>query len=244
MKTIPISDASMVERTVDAIRSRILNGTYGADGELPPQGELCHQLGVSRGVIREAMQRLQSQRLIDVSQGKKPRVLPASPDAIAESLQLLMQRTDATWRHLGEVRRTLETEIAGLAAERIATPQLRRLEMTLAAMQATDDAAGRVDADMQFHRILAEATGNPVYVFLLDALAALLRASRARTIGLGGVEPALRGHRKILAAIQRGDAGAARRAMADHLQEALGDLQHASGRQRKGERHDQPGCGP
>lgn len=218
----------LVERAVEALRERILRGAYGSDGALPPQGELCRELGVSRGVIREAMQRLQSQRLIDVSQGRKPRVLPAGPEAIAENVRLLMQRTESSWAHLGEVRRTLEVEIAGLAAERVTAEQVRLLERTVAAMQATDDADRQVDADVEFHRTLAEATGNPVYVFLLDALATLLRASRVRTIGLGGVEPALRGHRRILAAVQRGEAGAARRAMAEHLAEALDDLRRAS----------------
>jgi DNA-binding FadR family transcriptional regulator len=220
----------LVERVVDELRGRIVSGAYGGAGELPPQGELCAEFGVSRGVVREAMQRLQSQRLIDVSQGRKPRVMPAGPEAIAESVHVQMQRTEATWRQLGEVRRTLEVEIAGRAAERIDSVKVRALEKTLAAMQATDDTAQQVAADMQFHRVLAEATGNPVYVFLLDALAALLRTSRERTIGVGGVEPAVRGHRKILAAVQRGEAAAARRAMAEHLDDALADLERSESR--------------
>jgi DNA-binding FadR family transcriptional regulator len=220
--------AGLVDQAVATLRMRIIEGVYGPDGEFPPQAELCEELGVSRGVIREAMQRLQSQRLVEVGQGRKPRVLPAGPTALAESLQLVMDRTDASWSQVGEVRRTLEVDIAGLAALRGQPNHWRELEKTLGAMQATDDIAAQVEADMRFHRILAEATGNSIFAFLLDALASLLRASRERTIGKGGIEPALRGHRHVLDAVRRHDAAAARQAMAAHLEESQRDLQSES----------------
>lgn len=213
----------LVEQAVDALRMRILQGEF-SDGLLPPQSKLCEELGVSRSVVREAMQRLQSQRLIELGQGRLPRVLPAGPDALAESLQMVMGRTEATWVHLGQVRLTLETEIAGLAALSADAVQLRELEKTIGAMLATDDVREQVSADMKFHRLLAEATGNPIFVFLLDAMASLLRASRERTIGIGGPEPALRGHRQILDAIRAKDAAAARKAMAEHLGDSQNDL--------------------
>jgi GntR family transcriptional repressor for pyruvate dehydrogenase complex len=137
---------------------------------------------------------------------------------------MVMDRTEATWSQLSEVRRTLEVDIAGLAAQRADAAVCREMEKTLGAMLATDDVGAQVEADMQFHRLLAQATGNPVYVFLLDAMASLLRASREKTIGCGGVEPALRGHRKILNAVRRQDAAAARRAIAEHLEESQRDL--------------------
>lgn len=220
----PLPSRRLVEQAVAALRERILAGSFGADGELPTQGELCLELGVSRSVIREAMQRLQSQRLIRVSQGKKPRVLPASPDAIADSLHNLMQRSDASLLHLGEVRLSLESDIAALAAVRITPQQLERLEASVAAMQAADNVEAQVVADVQFHRLLAEATGNPLYVFLLDALAELLQATRQRTLRASGLEAAQVGHQAILAAIQARDAEAARLAMQEHLKASIVDL--------------------
>lgn len=224
----PETDVGLVEKTTIALRSRIVNGVYGSDGELPPQAELCDELGVSRSVVREAMQRLQSQRLLELGQGRRPRVVPPGSAALAESLQMVMDRTEASWSHLGEVRQTLEVHIAGLAAEHATPIDVRELEKTIAAMQATDDIAAQVEADMRFHRLLAQATGNPIYVFLLDALASLLRASRERTIGKGGIEPALRGHAHILEAIRRRDLAAARAAMAEHLEESQSDLRNLS----------------
>lgn len=214
----------LVDQTTATLRSRIIDGWYGTDGELPPQGELCEELAVSRSVVREAMQRLQSQGLIDLGQGRKPRVLPLSADGLTATLQLVMSRTDSTWVHLGEVRQTLEVDIAGRAAERATPTDVRALEKAIALMESTDDRTAQVDADLMFHRLLAQATGNPMYVFLLDALASLLRASRERTIGKGGIEPAVRGHRKILEAVRDGEPSAARAAMLEHLDESQQDL--------------------
>jgi DNA-binding FadR family transcriptional regulator len=85
---------------------------------------------------------------------------------------------------------------------------------------------------VRFHRILADASGNPLFVFLLDALAELLRASRIETIGYGGIEPALRGHRAILAAVENRDAAAAREAMQEHLRASLDDIRCVLARQQ------------
>lgn len=214
----------LVEQTVEALRERIVAGVFGVDGELPPQGALCRELGVSRSVVREAMQQLQSQRLVEVSQGRKPRVLPAGSQPITDGLRLVMERSAASLLHLAEVRLPLESDIAALAAERCTPNLIDRLDQMNARLEAAPDIPDMVEADIQFHRILAEASGNPLFVFLLDSLAQLLRVSRQTTIGRGGREPALRGHRKILAAIRRGDAPAARRAMREHVEAALADL--------------------
>jgi DNA-binding FadR family transcriptional regulator len=105
----------LVEQVVDSLRERIVSASYQATGELPPQHDLCRELGVSRTVVREAMQRLQSQGLIELSQGRRPRIRPASHGAIADNLQVLMRRSAASLLHLAEVRLPLEAEIAGLS---------------------------------------------------------------------------------------------------------------------------------
>jgi len=223
--TLPkLRSRRLVERAVDALRERIVSGAYGTDGELPPQGDLCQKLGVSRSVVREAMQQLQSQRLITVSQGRRPRVLPVGPEGMVDSLQLFIQRTGTSLENLAEVRRPLEAEIASCAAARITDDEIQELRATITEMQTAESIAEQVEADMRFHRILATAGRNPIFGFLLDVLGELLRASRETTIGLGGVEPALCGHREILTAVENRDSRAARQAMQDHLQASLNDI--------------------
>lgn len=218
----------LVERAVESLRERIVGGQFGCDGELPSQDDLCQQLAVSRTVVREALQQLQSQRLIVVSQGKRPRVRPVDSQAIAEGISLVMQRSTATLFDLAEGRLLLETEIAFKAAENAQPEHISRLATNIESMLAAESLEQRVAADIAFHSELAAASGNAIYRFLLDALAELLRESRRRTIGLGGVEPALAGHREILAAVLRHDRAAARDAMRRHLEASVQDLREAS----------------
>lgn len=220
-----------VDAVVDRLRSRILAGDF-TDGELPPQGELAAEYDVSRSVIREAMQRLQSSRLIELSQGRNARVKLAGSEALIENLQVAMQRSQGTLLHLAEVREPLEAEIAALAAERIGDEDLLRLHLAVRKLAEAKSADAQIDADIEFHRILATATANPIYLFLMDALAELLRESRRQTIGTGGVQPALAGHQAVLKAVQKRDAKGARAAMLEHVHASRRDLETCS--RRKG----------
>jgi DNA-binding FadR family transcriptional regulator len=112
-----------------------------------------------------------------------------------------------------------------LAAERIDVLGIQNLRDAIVSLQESPTVEAQVDADVRFHRILAEASGNPLFVYLLDAMAELLRASRVETIGHGGVEPALRGHQAILTAIENRRPAAARQAMGDHVRASMQDLQ-------------------
>ncbi len=230
-KATELPNLGLVDAVVDRLRRRILAGDF-ADGVLPPQGELATEFEVSRSVIREAMQRLQSSRLIEMSQGRNARVKLAGSEALIENLQVAMQRSQATLLHLSEVREPLEAEIAALAAERIGDEDLLRLHIAVRKLAEAKTPESQIEADIEFHRILAEATGNPIYLFLMDALAELLRESRRKTIGLGGVQPALAGHQAVLKAVQKRDPKAARSAMLEHVQAARRDLETLP--QRKG----------
>ncbi|MES2788229.1 MAG: FadR/GntR family transcriptional regulator [Planctomycetota bacterium] len=223
MSSLPVKGEPLLNSTVNTLRDRIMNGAY-SDGMLPPQGTLCEELGVSRSVVREAMRQLQSLRLIEVSQGAPARVLPPGSAAMADSLHHFMCRTDASLTQLAEIRLPLEVEITGFAAERINAEGLLRLHIAVRRLTEAKTVEEQSDADLEFHRVLAESTGNPIFVFLLDALAELLRESRRRTIGRVGISPALAGHLAILQAIEKRDVKAARAAMGEHIRCAIRDL--------------------
>lgn len=195
----------------------ILDSAARGVEELPSEGELAERFEVSRTVLREAMKQLEAQGLVRMSQGRRPRVRPADPQAAIESLDTLLQRTQGSLVHLAEVRRPLESEIAALAAERAEAVDLE------SAAKAVDDLASattldaRIEADVRFHRELARATRNPVYVLLHDTLDGLLRASRRETLGRHGVQVALDHHRAILEAVRRRDPAAARAEMERHI---------------------------
>ena len=214
----------LVSRVVGHLRQTILAGTYATGASLPSEGRLAESLGVSRTVIREAMRSLRSQGLVVMSQGARPRVAEVDSRPTVESLTLLLTRSRTTLLQLTEVRRPLEAAIAGLAAQRATAEQLAALHATNTDLERAASLEERVAADVRFHERLAAAAGNAVFTVLLQTLGALLVASRRRTIRTAGLEPALVGHREILAAVERRDPAAAEAAMRRHLDWAERDL--------------------
>jgi DNA-binding FadR family transcriptional regulator len=135
-----------------------------------------------------------------------------------------LQRADHSLLNLTEVRLQLETAIAALAAERATDEQVAAMEETNQRLAGPGTLDQRIDADLRFHALLAEATQNPVFGVLLEPLAHLMRLSRKATLGRTGAERAVAGHRAILEAIRRAAPDAARRAMLEHLTMAEQDL--------------------
>jgi GntR family transcriptional repressor for pyruvate dehydrogenase complex len=117
------------------------------------------------------------------------------------------------------VRTMIEIQVAGLAAERASAEDVARLATVCELMaDAIEDVEDASRADVAFHRTVAELTHNELYTIMLDSIGDLLLEIRRATLGVPG-RPlrGLRAHRRILRAIERGDAAAAREAMRLHL---------------------------
>ena len=214
----------LVQRVVACIEEQILSGRISSDQLLPPEGQLCLDLGVSRTVVREAMRILETRGLVEVCQGKLSRVKAIDPTHAINSLTRFLQRADHPLLHLVEVRQQLETGIARLAARRATPEQLEAMEAANEDLVHSNTLDQQIDADLHFHTLLADASGNPVFGVLLAPLGYLMRLSRRETLSQTGMERAIVGHREILAAVQRHDPDAAQRAMLDHLTWAELDL--------------------
>ncbi len=227
------AEGDLVAQVIDHLRKEIVSGIYAAGTTLPSEGSMAESMAVSRTVIREAMRSLRSQGLIVMSQGARPRVAEVDLRPTVESFELLLKRSRTTLLQLTEVRRPLEATIAALAAERSGDAHVAALQAAIDDLERATTLADRVDADIRFHELLAEATGNPVFCVLLKTLGGLLVASRRRTIQSAGPKPALIGHREILAAIRKGDAKAAEAAMRRHLDWAEDDIRRTLAKGRR-----------
>ncbi len=224
----PLNAEKLVEQTVSALREEILSGHYTSGQTLPSQGAMSAELGVSRSVVREAMRTLQSQGLVTVSQGKRPSVLPAGPSAVIETLGTLVARSGVSLMQLLEVRRPLEIEIAALAAKRRNASQLQRMQESIQELEHAESIEAGTAADVQFHKVLGEASDNPLFGIVLDVFATLLRDSRRHTIQQSGKSTAIHHHRQILAAVADGDATAARDRMIAHMVQTEKDIRSSS----------------
>jgi GntR family transcriptional regulator, transcriptional repressor for pyruvate dehydrogenase complex len=207
-----------VSQVAEQLEKSILSGEFMAGDLLPSERELSAQLGVSRSVVREALGRLGTLGLVRSVHGSGTRVEAPNDRQVTLGYQRLLHRPDFRLEHLAEVRLPLETSIAALAAARRADEHLERMRRTQKILgNARRSLESHVQADLDFHATLADATGNPVFQIVLAPILQLLIESRRRTLGRYGSDIAFQHHAKILAAVESSDAEAAGRAMHEHI---------------------------
>ena len=224
---------SLVRLVTTQIEQQILDGVLRDGDQLPTESELGRQFGVSRTVVRESLARLSARGLIEVRNGAGGGITVRAPSvaSFSDSLRFLIQAENDGDEHdkVLEVRRLLEIEIAGLAAERHTADDLARLEAVLAENEAARADRERFAAlDVAFHTALAAATHNELFVLLMDSLGGVLLPLRRLGYSTpGNPGRALRYHRSILDAVAQRSRSAARDAMRAHLTEAEDTLRVA-----------------
>ena len=189
----------------------------GGDGWLPPERQLAEKLQVSRQVVREATKRLELQGILEVRHGVGTRVVDRLHMPLNRSFELLMPDADDRLCKLTEMRVVIEPQLAAFAALRASAADIRAMKQAQKAMETATTQEEAVLADMEFHRALAKAAGNPIADLMLESLAELGKASRLKTIGTVGKGPAYEHHALILEAIEKGRPEAAAKAMTAHL---------------------------
>lgn len=215
---------NMALALVERIATDIHGGKLAPGSRLPTEQEMMAAAGVSRTVVREAVAALRAEGLVITRQGVGAFVAPElerRPFRVdREGLRTLDEVL-----HVMELRTGVETESAGLAAERASAADLRRIASALAAFDRALSRDGEAVAeDVAFHHAIARATGNPQFTRFLEFLGSLIIPRRSVHVIAAGDEAQRRylaeiqaEHRAIHAAIAAHDAEAARRAMRRHL---------------------------
>jgi GntR family transcriptional repressor for pyruvate dehydrogenase complex len=215
-------DPSLAERVGIALMDSIASGRLAPGDRLPSERDLGEQFGVSRTVVREAVRGLQARGVLKVRPGRGAEVVALPASQITETFTLFLRgantRQVLDGEHISEVRETLEIKLAELACLRATRDDLGLMEGVVAAMAAETDVERASKYDADFHRLIASATKNILFVVLLDSLDGVLMELRRRSLAVEGRrDAAVAEHRRILDALTAGDVVAARAAMADHL---------------------------
>lgn len=216
---------SLVEGVYAGLAQQILASPETPEQWLPTTQVLSAQYGVSRTVMREAINRLELQGLVEARHGVGLRVVRRLHKPVMASLSLLIPDLPDRLRQAMAVRFLLEVEIARLAAPRLDEQGLRRLLAAQARLAAPDiDVAEAAAADTEFHQVLADYCGNEVLKLMLESIVGLCLESRRRTISRTGSERPYITHQRIVEAIARKDADGAAAAMRQHLELTRDDL--------------------
>ena len=214
----------LVSEIVESLAASIRSGDIKPGDKLPTEAAIMTRFDVSRTVVREAISKLQASNLVATRHGIGTFVL-AQVDAKNFQISPVDFATVNDVISVLELRISLETEAAGLAAIRRTAENLHAMQQALDAFETSlklDSDA--VPSDFQFHLEIAKATGNRHFADLMTYLGeSIIPRTRVNTSELAQVDRAsyLRRvnaeHQNILAAIRSQDADAARAAMRLHL---------------------------
>ncbi|NYI42655.1 FadR/GntR family transcriptional regulator [Demequina lutea] len=226
---------SRPDHVVDGITQMILDGELTPGDRLPVEKELAARLDVSRGSLREGVRALSVLGVVESRQGDGTYVTTLDPSLLVAPLGLVIELQSAGHAlPVHAVRRVLETEAAGLAASNAGESQSALGRASAALEDAADVLAGSpggasadvdherlLQADIAFHRAIADAAGNPVLAALIEALAGRTARHRLwRGIADAGADQRTQHeHEAVLAAVTDGDPERAKVRMATHLLE-------------------------
>ncbi|OCX64474.1 GntR family transcriptional regulator [Thioclava sp. SK-1] len=212
--------AHLPTRIASEFAKRIYEGSLQPGDKLPTEHMMAKTFGVSRTVVREAIAQLRSEGLVESRQGVGAFVLERPARQIYLDDAKAMDRHD--FRSLYQLRIPLEMEAAALAAVHHTTAQMDALSAALSRITDTENWGGSgVEADLDFHRIIAEATGNIYFGQFIGAISD--RISHviviARTEGQleDVIAHTIEEHTAIRDAIRTKDPVVARAAMRRHL---------------------------
>jgi GntR family transcriptional repressor for pyruvate dehydrogenase complex len=208
------------DKVTDAILEMIASNRLKPGDALPAERELGIQFGVSRTVIREAVRGLSAKGLLEVKSGSGVRIVAVDAERVSESMRHYVKGSMMDYSLVDEVRRVLEVAAAGLAAERATPDDIAVIDDTIERFEnECSDLEASVQIDIEFHRAVAAATHNELFLVLHDSIGQMLVEVRRRNLSRGRPERRLvvKMHRRIRDGIAAHDPQAAQEAMRDHL---------------------------
>jgi GntR family transcriptional repressor for pyruvate dehydrogenase complex len=213
-------EARLSDKVTQAIIETIASNRLKPGDVLPPERELGKQFGVSRTVIREAVRALAAKGLLEVRSGSGVRIVAADESTVRESMRHYVRGSSVEYGKVDEMRRVLEVAAAGLAAERAGEADIEAMDATISAFEnECTNLEKSVEHDLAFHRAIARATHNELFLVLHDSMGEMLLEVRRRNLSRGRNERRLvvGMHQRIRDAIAAHDPPAAQQAMRDHL---------------------------
>ncbi len=219
---------------VNHIRLLIENGTLQPGDKIPPEREFARTLKISRASLRTGIGYLAAMGVMKIRHGVGTFVADGPPEFGKASLSLMgALHGFQTWQ-MFEARIILESQLAALAAERGKEEHHAALAEQVAEMFASLDNPGEyLIHDLLFHRIISQASGNPILAALIETITSALYDKRRKTVERStDRRESAEMHREIYRAIRTRKPLEARKLMEQHLRMA----QTAQGLERPTER--------
>lgn len=221
----PVRPERFAERVYETLFHAIVEGRIALDSKLPSENDLATQFEVSRPVVRQALDRLREDGLVESLRGSGTYVRQSA--SIASTPAAEPQARIGHIMNGLELRLVIEPECAYMAALRRSGDDLARMQRLLEGFEQANAVGGIAHHfDFGFHEAIAMATGNQRFVQVMKTLEYDVSHAVNMLRHLMHIEPwtrsqdAMNEHRRIFELIRAQDAEGARRAMRGHIENA------------------------
>lgn len=214
-----ISRLGISDAVIARFKELIISRVFVPGHKLPPERDLAEALAVSRPTLRQALRALQIMGVIKARQGSGSYLADSAGDIMRVPLEFALALKNVAKTDLFETRRTLEVQLASLAAERRMDADLAAMRQSLAEMKnAMGDPEAWCRAELEFHACIVRAARNGVMTTIIEMLSQMLMESRKETVRiLTDYTGSYHSHENIYVEIDKQDSSAAAKRMLEHF---------------------------
>ena len=209
-------------QVVNHIRSLIESGTLQPGDKIPPEREFARSLKISRASLRTGIGYMAAMGVMKIRHGVGTFVADGPPQFGTASLSLIGALHGFQSWQMFEARIILESHLAALAAERGKQEQFSALAEEVADMFASmSSPAEYLIHDLMFHRVVSQASGNPILAAIIETITSALYDTRRKTVERStDMRESAEMHREIYRAIRARNPKEAHNLMEQHLRMA------------------------
>jgi GntR family transcriptional repressor for pyruvate dehydrogenase complex len=239
----PLKYRRLSEFVEASIKDVIVTGQIEVGNKLPSEKEIGRQFGVSVVTVREAIRGLEALGIVRKKRGRGGGIFVTRAEShiVKDAVQLFLSSGKFTAKHLNEVRRIVEPATVQLAASKITPDELAEIEANIKYCEnriekrkhafSSSDFWAIEERNVEFHRLIAEATHNPILALTVDYVEDFLLSFKKATLvpDIRFSQQVVKDHKAIHAALKGGDVSAAGREMLRHVEsvgEALSVKEH------------------
>ena len=217
----PIKGTAPATEILAQIRDQLASRRLKAGDKLPPERDLALQFGVSRNSLRQALRSLVDSGLLQIKKGAAGGafIRDGGGEAVATGFSDLYSLGTIRPEHLTEARILVGVEVVRLACARATDAEIDELEANVAAAEDAAKArrfAERTELNLEFYRLLARMTRNPILVTVTDAVTSITRKF-VEEVGRTSNQSVMPFRRRFLQTLRARDCEAAADLIRTHL---------------------------
>lgn len=215
-----VKKVSIGDQVYDQMKEQIMSGSWTFGEKIPSENQLMDIFGVSRGTVRQAIQRLTAVGLMETRRGEGSFVKQLGLSNYFQGAVPAAFLSEEEMKEVFDFRLLFECGVAEMAAENATDDQIHKLEKNYQKMlQNLGNFEKYVEIDFDFHCLLGECTYNTLVRQMYKTIADTLIMSIERATEIVGYEHGRKYHGQILEAIRSHDPVAAREAMRNHVKD-------------------------